>query len=302
MSRSKAVRKVLFVYNPVAGKGMILNHIKEYEKVFSDLGDTCVFYETKGKEKDEKALPEKLKDGYDQIICAGGDGTLNDVISILLKNKCTVPLSIIPVGSTNDYAHSIGISSDPEVAFKTAVEAKHKTEVDVGRIVDRNFLYVAAFGAFTDTTYTTPQEWKRRLGYIAYFFKAVFHLFAIRVEKLQIRTEKADYEGKFLDGIISNAHFVGGFRVLNDKASMKDGLLEVLLIRNPKTIFGLFPIAAAILARRINPRYMISFQTPSIEIKDLRGKGIDWNTDGEFGGKHVNTTIRLEEHRLTIIT
>ena len=296
------MRKILFVYNPVAGKGLILNRIKEYRKVFSDLGDTCVFYETKGKEVDEKALARKLKYGYDQIICAGGDGTLNDVISILLKNKCTIPLSIIPVGSTNDYAHSLGISRDPEEAFRTAVEAKHKTEVDVGRIADRNFMYVAAFGAFTDTTYTTPQEWKRRLGYIAYFLKAVFHLFAIRAEKLQIRIEKSDYEGKFIDGIISNAKFVGGFRVLNDNASMNDGLLEVLLIRNPKTIFGLFPIASAILARRINPRYMISFQTPSIEIEDLRGKGVDWNTDGEFGGKYVKTSIRIEEHRLTIIT
>jgi len=296
------MRKILFVYNPVAGKGLILNRIKDYKKVFSDMGDTCVFYETKGKETDEKALARKLKYGYDQIICAGGDGTLNDVISILLKNRCTVPLSIIPVGSTNDYAHSIGISCDPEQAFRTAVEAKHKTEVDVGRLGDRNFMYVAAFGAFTDTTYTTPQEWKRRLGYIAYFFKAVFHLFAIRAEKLQIRTDKEDYEGKFIDGIISNAHFVGGFRVLNDNASMNDGLLEVLLIRNPKTIFGLFPIAAAILARRINPRYMISFQTPSIVIEDLRGKGIDWNTDGEFGGKYTKVEIRTEEHRLTIIT
>ena len=296
------MRKILFVYNPVAGKGLILNRIKDYKKVFSDMGDTCVFYETKGKETDEKALARKLKYGFDQIICAGGDGTLNDVISILLKNRCTVPLSIIPVGSTNDYAHSIGISRDPEQAFRTAVEAKHKTEVDVGRLGDRNFMYVAAFGAFTDTTYTTPQEWKRRLGYIAYFFKAVFHLFAIRAEKLQIRTDKEDYEGKFIDGIISNAHFVGGFRVLNDNASMNDGLLEVLLIRNPKTIFGLFPIAAAILARRINPRYMISFQTPSIVIEDLRGKGIDWNTDGEFGGKYTKVEIRTEEHRLTIIT
>ena len=296
------MKNILFVYNPVAGKGTLPRRVRTFRKIFADRGDTCRFYETKGKEADGKNLAKKLKDNYDQIICAGGDGTLNDVISILLKNKCTVPLSIIPVGSTNDYAHSLGVSRNPEEAFNAALEAKHTTKVDVGRLEDRAFMYVAAFGAFTDTTYTTPQELKRRLGYLAYFLRAVFHLFAIRTEKLDVRTDTEHYKGKFIDGIVSNSHFVGGFKVLNDKASMNDGLLEVLLIRKPKTFFGLFPIASALLARRIHPRYMISFQAPFVEIEDVTGRGIDWNIDGEFGGNFVKASIRTDEHQLTIIS
>lgn len=297
------MKRILFVYNPVAGTGIIRNHVKKFRKIVSQRGDSVLFYETKGRDADEKALGKKLKDGYDLIVCAGGDGTMNDVISILVVNRCNIPLALIPAGSTNDYSRSLGISHNPEEAFMTALEAKHTTKVDVGSLEGRTFMYVAAFGAFTKTTYTTPQKLKNRLGYYAYMLSAVSQMFSLPVEKLEVRAGDRTYKGKFIDGIVSNSHFVGGFRVVNDSvASMNDGLLEVLLIRKPKTIFGLFPIASALLARRINEKYMVSFQSKVLEIEDLTGKGIDWNIDGEFGGNHVKASIRTEEHQITIIT
>jgi len=296
------VKKILFIYNPVAGTGIILNYVKKFKKVVSQRGDTVLLYKTKGREADEKTLGRKLKGGYDLVICAGGDGTMNDVISILVSNRSNIPLALIPAGSTNDYSRSLGISHNPEEAFMTAIEAKHTTKVDVGSLEGRTFMYVAAFGAFTKTTYTTPQKLKNKLGYFAYMLSAVSQLFSLPVEKLEVRAGEKTYSGKFIDGIVSNSHFVGGFRVVNDRvASMNDGLLEVLLIKKPKTIFGLFPIASALLARRINEKYMVSFQTKALEIEDLAGKGIDWNIDGEFGGNHVKASIRTEDHQITIV-
>lgn len=297
------MKKILFVYNPVAGTGAINNYIKQFKKTISDRGDTCSFYQTKGHEKDEKLLSKKLEEGFDQIICSGGDGTMNDVISILVKNRCTVPLALIPAGSTNDYTHSLGISRDPEEAFNAAIEAKNITKVDVGNLEGKTFMYVAAFGAFTKTTYTTPQKLKNKLGYFAYLLSAVSQLFSLPVCELKITAGEKTIKGKFIDGIVSNSHFVGGFKVVNDeKASMNDGLLEVLLIKKPKTFFGLFPIASSFLSGKIRKRQMIAFQAKSLEIEDCTGKGIDWNLDGEFGGSYAKSTIRIEEHRLTIIT
>lgn len=297
------MKKILFVYNPVAGTGVINNYIKQFKKTISDRGDACSFYQTNGHEKDSKFLSKKLEEGFDLVICSGGDGTMNDVISILVKNRCTVPLALIPAGSTNDYTHSLGISRDPQEAFTAAIEAKNITKVDVGNLEGKIFMYVAAFGAFTKTTYTTPQKLKNKLGYFAYLLSAVSQLFSLPVCQLKISAGEKTIKGKFIDGIVSNSHFVGGFKIVNDeKASMNDGLLEVLLIKKPKTFFGLFPIASAILARRINEKYMISFQTPSVEITDMTGRGVDWNLDGEFGGSYAKSTIRIEEHRLTIIT
>lgn len=297
------MKKILFVYNPVAGTGVINNYIKQFKKTISDRGDACSFYQTKGHEKDSKFLSKKLEEGFDLVICSGGDGTMNDVISILVKNRCSVPLALIPAGSTNDYTHSLRISKDPQEAFNAALEAKNITKVDVGNLEGKTFMYVAAFGAFTKTTYTTPQPLKNKLGYFAYLLSAVSQLFSLPVCELNIKTGEGTIKGKFLDGIVSNSHYVGGFKVVNDeKASMNDGLLEVLLIKKPKTVFGLFPIASAFLSGRVNKRQMIALQTQTLEVEDRTGKGIDWNLDGEFGGNFVKVTIGTEKHQLSIIT
>lgn len=295
-------KKVLFIYNPVAGRGKILKYLKVIEGIFARDGAEIELYPTKGKGKDLPYLIPRVHSDYDLIMFSGGDGTLNNVINILMKEKSRTLLGYIPLGSTCDFAHSVGISKKPFYAIKTVLFSDNVQQIDIGQLNDRYFAYVASFGALTKVTYITPQKLKKTFGYLAYVANAAAHLFPLPVSNLRIKTEKKSFEGEFIAGIISNSHYVGGFKVLNDKAKLNDGLLEILLIKKPKNIFGVISIAMALVGRRINKKHMISFQASQIEIEDKSGKGIDWNIDGEFGGNHTDANIRIADQQLRIIT
>lgn len=296
-------KKVLFIYNPVAGRGKIMRYLKVIESIFERDGASIELYPTKGKGKDAHCLIPKVNSDYDLIMFSGGDGTLNNVLNILMNQKCRTLLGYIPLGSTCDFARSVGISKNPFFAIKTVLFSEKVQTIDIGQLNDRYFAYVASFGALTRITYTTPQRLKKYFGYLAYVANAAVHLMRpLPISSLSIRTESKTLEGEFLAGIISNSHYVGGFKVINDKAKLNDGKLEVLLIKKPRNVFGVIAIAMALVGRKINKKHMISFQAANIEITDKSGKGIDWNVDGEFGGNHTVADIRIADQQLDIIT
>ena len=296
-------KNVLFVYNPVAGRGKILRYLKVIEMIFKRDGGRIEFYPTKVKEADIKELSPKVNDGYDLIMCSGGDGTLNNMINIMMSQNCHTLLGYIPMGSTCDFAHSIRISRNPFLALRTVLFDGKVRNVDVGMLNDRYFAYVASFGALTRITYTTPQRFKKYFGYLAYVVSAVINFFPITTSSLSIRTNDKVMEGEYVAGIISNSRYVGGFKVMDsENALMNDGLMEVVLIRKPKSFFGLLSIGFALVGHKVNDRYMSVFQASEIEVLDKTGKGIDWNLDGEFGGNHVNAGIKFADYQMGVVT
>lgn len=312
MARPKRLRKnrlqeshknVLFVYNPVAGRGKILRYLNVIDYIFKRDGASIEFHPTRGKENDTKDLSPKVNSGYDLIVFSGGDGTLNDMVNILMNQGCQTLLGYIPMGSTCDFAHSIGISKNPFLALKTILFGDLVQSIDIGKLNDRYFAYVASFGALTKVTYTTPQKYKKYFGYLAYVVNAAIHFLPLPNNHLRVTTSEKVLEGEYVAGIISNSHYVGGFKVLDsDKTHLNDGLMEALLIKRPKNIFGVLAICFALVGRKVNKKYMVSFQSSDIKIEDLTGKGIDWNIDGEFGGNHVIADVRIAERQLKVIT
>ena len=228
------MKRLLFIINPCSGKGRIRNKLLSVLDIFAKRGYRVETYVT------QEALDARRKAitrgrSADLIVCSGGDGTLNEVVSGMMELKRLPVLGYIPAGSTNDYAASLGLPRRIENAARLAAEGK-ASPVDVGKFGDdRYFVYIAAFGAFTEVSYLTPQDKKNLLGHQAYMLEAVKSLMDIRGRQMKITWEEGELEGEFLFGMVTNTISVGGFKgLVNRDVALDDGYFEAMFIRMPK--------------------------------------------------------------------
>lgn len=295
------MKRVLFVYNPVAGKGKVRNNLFEIVDCF--VGNDYLVTLCPAR-KLEEAYPtlQLEEDIYDRIVCSGGDGTLNLMISFFMEKGIRKPIGYIPAGSTNDYAYSVGIPSDFMEAVKISVTGTPKS-IDIGKFDDKYFLYVAAFGMFTKVAYSTPQEVKNLLGHTAYILEGMRTLSEIKSYPITLEYDGNVIQDEFVLGLITNSLSVGGFHgILPKDAQMDDGYFEMILIkdirRNP---LALNDTISALLSGKLDTcPYIVYAKTKDIKITSE--EGIDWTLDGEYGGLHKYAKIRNLKQELSIIT
>ena len=283
------MKNLLFIYNPKAGKASIGSHIGDIVDIFTRAGYKVTVYPTQCP-GDGEVMAAKWAEEYDRIVCAGGDGTLDEIVTGVMVSKKSLPIGYIPTGSTNDFARSIGLPKSLKKAAATA-SGDCLFKCDLGKFNDRYFVYVAAFGLFTDVTYETDQGMKNIFGYTAYLAEAAKRLPSIRSIPLKIEYDDNVITGSFLVGIITNSESVGGIRALpGPDVKLDDGIFEVMLVRAPDNILEFNMIAPAILDRRIKSDNVICFKCSGISITS--DEPIAWNLDGEFGG--MTDTVRID--------
>lgn len=275
------MKNLLFVYNPRAGKGTVANHLNDIVDTFSKKDFRVTIYPTQCR-GDAESVVEKWAEEYDRIVCAGGDGTLDEVVTGLMTSGVKVPIGYIPTGSTNDFARSMGI---PRIVRRAAVKASGDDyfKCDIGKFNSRYFVYVAAFGVFTDVTYETDQNMKNLFGYSAYLAEAVRRLPAIHSIPMKVSYDDKVITGNYLVGLITNSDSVGGMkRITGSDVRLDDGVFEVLLVSAPGNLFELNRIGPAILDRRVRSDNVLRFKCSTISFES--DEPIPWNLDGEFGG------------------
>ena len=276
-----AMKSLLFIYNPCAGKGSIGNHLGDIVDTFTKAGYKVTIYPTQCRGDGEVIARQWAKD-YDRIVCAGGDGTLDEIITGIMHEDIHIPVGYIPTGSTNDFARSIGLPKSVRKASATA-SGNGYFKCDIGRFNDRYFVYVAAFGLFTDVTYETDQNLKNIFGYSAYLAEALKRLPSARSIPLKISYDDKVITDNFIVGLITNSDSVGGIRgITGHDVKLNDGVFEVMLVRSPDSIFEFNLIPPAILDRRVTSDNVIRFKCSKLEV--LSDEPIPWNFDGEFGG------------------
>ena len=282
------MKNLLFIYNPRAGKGSLSNHVGDIADIFTKAGYRVTAYPTQCQGDGEVTAKQWAKE-YDRIVCAGGDGTLDEIVTGVMSGGAGIPIGYIPTGSTNDFARSIGIPrSIRRAALKAAGDSFFKC--DLGKFNDRYFVYVAAFGLFTDVTYETDQYMKNIFGYTAYLAEAVKRLPSIRSIPLRIRYDENELTGNFLVGLITNSNSVGGMKgITGPDVSLNDGIFEVMLVKSPDNILELNLMGPAILDRRIKSDNVLRFKCSSISFES--DEPIPWNLDGEFGGMEDHARI-----------
>ena len=234
---------------------------------------------------------------FDRIVC--GDGTLNETVSGLMRLPDPPPLGYIPGGSTNDFAASLSLSSDPLQAARQITSSPGK-RLDVGTFNGRPFIYVASFGAFTRASYSAPQSIKNDLGHLAYLLEGVRDLSTLRPYRATVATEEEVFDGDFLFGAVTNATSVGGLMKLNkDHVVLDDGLFELLLIPNPTSMSGLQELIRALVRQDFTGSGVVFRHVPAVTV--TTPEGFPWTLDGEYGSGAEQVEIRVLNRRLNLL-
>lgn len=283
------MKKMLFVMNPFAGQKKANKHLPDILTIFCQAGYDVTTHMTSG-QGDATNVVQRLGGQVDVVVCCGGDGTLNETITGLLRAGLDTPVGYIPAGSTNDFASSLNLSSNPIQAAKDIVEGV-PTTYDVGQFGDRYFSYVASFGAFTRTSYTTPQSIKNALGHTAYVLSGISEISQIRKEHVRFDVEGEVVEDDFIFGAICNSTSVGGILTLDPKkVDMDDGLFEILLVRTPKNLMELHECIQALQSQEYNCA-MITFRSAS-RATIYASPEMLWTLDGEREEGHDQVEVR----------
>lgn len=291
-------KKLLFIFNPRSGKGQIRTKLMDIIDVFVKGGYEVIVHPTQGP-KDGDEIVRKMASEVDLIVCSGGDGTLDEVVTGLMEIKSDVPIGYIPAGSTNDFANSLAIPKDMVEAANDIMNGSI-VSLDVGSFNQDTFVYIAAFGLFTDVSYQTSQHLKNILGHLAYVMEGAKRIFDVKTYWLKIEANGETYEGEYIYGMITNSHSVGGFKKLTGQdVEMNDGLFEVTLIKKPKNPLELNEIIAALLSAYDNTDMIDAFKADSVKI--YSEEQIPWTLDGEFGGQHDEVRIENKMQALNIL-
>lgn len=283
------MKKLLFVVNGHSGKGQIKNKLLDIIDIMIKEGYHVQVHTTQEREDATKVVREQAK-YYDLVVCSGGDGTLDEAVTGMMQSEVRTPLGYIPAGSTNDFANSLEIPKDMIQAAKTAVLGV-PFSCDVGEFNGDYFIYVAAFGIFTDVSYATSQELKNALGHVAYILEGAKRLYTIKTYHMRVEYDGNEIEGDFLLGMITNSTSVGGFKNMTGKdVKLDDGMFEVTLIHKPKNIIELNTIIASLTNLKDETDLIDSFRAESV--KFYSEDEIPWTLDGEFGGDHKEVQIK----------
>lgn len=294
------MKRLLFIINPKAGRTAIRNDLFDIIMIFSQAGYEVVTYPTKGPDDAERKVREDGAD-YDLIVCAGGDGTLDNTVCGYIKmGEKKVPLGYIPVGTTNDFARSLQISRKPIEAAQEIVDGKC-TKIDVGRFDENSFIYIAAFGIFTDVSYSTNQSLKKALGHAAYILEAVKNIGTYKGFSLTAQFDDKVISGKYLYGMVTNTLSVGGFKLRGAKhVVLDDGKFDCLFIKMPTTPIELQQILSGLLQNDVEENEMF-FECKASRVIVDGETDIAWTLDGEFGGNCKHVEIRNIQQALDIM-
>lgn len=291
-------KKMLFVYNPRAGKAQIKNRLSDILDIFVKNHYLVTVYPTQKSGDAVKAIKELAGD-FDRVVCSGGDGTFDEVITGMMQAGYKIPVGYIPAGSTNDFGGSLQIPKDMLQAAKTAVAGK-QFACDIGAFNDDIFVYIAAFGIFTDVSYETNQQMKNVLGHMAYLLEGMKRLPAVKSYQLAFSYDDVRIEGDFVFGMITNSISVGGFkRITGDNVVLDDGVFEVTLIKRPSNPIELNQIITALMNRDIDANGMYCFRTSRLTVETKQE--VPWTLDGEYGGAPKKVEIRNIKQAQTII-
>ena len=293
------MKKLLFIVNPCAGQKKILRSLGDVIALFNQERWEVTVYMTAHSGHGTQIARERCAD-FDRIVCAGGDGTLNEVITGVLQAGAQVPIGYIPCGSTNDFASTLGLPANLLQSARIAATGLPQPH-DVGSFGSRYFSYVASFGAFTRTSYTTPQNIKNALGHLAYLLDGISELKQIRNAHVRFIFDGEEaLEGDYLFGAVTNTTSVGGVLTLDPRqVDLSDGKFELLLLRMPKDTAELRDCIRSLREQKYDCSVMTfrSFSRLTVEAE----ADMPWSLDGERCEGSPSIPVTNLHHAVRII-
>ena len=295
------MKNILLIINPVSGQKRI------QPKLFDIVDELCkadynvtVHTTTHRNHATELAQSAAIA-GFDTIICCGGDGTLNETLTGLCLSGANndINLGYIPCGSTNDFADTLGLDSEPIKEIQNIIK-ENLTTLDVGCFnANRFFSYIASFGAFASTSYSAPQDLKNTFGHFAYILEGVKDLTNIKPIEATIVADGKVYSGKYVFGAVSNTKSVAGIVKLKDEiVDLNDGLFEVLLVKFPEDIIDLSEILTGASQSDFSSDMFDFFRASSIKVEF--DDPTPWTLDGEMASPTKEANILVLNHAVKL--
>ena len=269
---------LLFV-NPTSGRRKGVPMLPQIVNTFAEFGyETRVYLSTHRGEIGE--LAEKYGGDAARVVCAGGDGTLNEMVSGMLRGGHSAPIGYIPAGTTNDLARTLGLSTDIPQAARDIVTGSPRP-LDVGKMNGRYFIYTASFGAFTRSSYAAAQSLKNSLGHAAYIIEAMRDLSTLKAQRVKVTSGNTEFEGDILFGSVSNSTSLGGILKLDPSlVSLSGGKFEMILLERPRDVAGYAPMLECLINQHYDNEYihMVTMSRATFTMSP----DTDWTLDGEF--------------------
>ena len=291
-------RKLLFIVNPRAGRSKSRSPLFDAISVFSEAGYLTSLHKTSAP-GDASVTAAREGEEYDLIVAAGGDGTLNEVITGLMRLEKRPPLGYLPQGSTNDFAASLQISGNPVTAARAIVRNVPRM-LDIGQWNERYFVYVASFGAFVKSSYSAPQAAKNALGHFAYILEGMKDLNTLRPYQVRLTADGEVLDGEYLFGAVCNSTSIGGLMKLDpERVVLDDGKFEMLLIPNPKTAQDLQNLVLALLDQHYDREGLVFRHVSSIHLETEQD--LPWSLDGEYAASSPVVDIENRQQSLTML-
>jgi YegS/Rv2252/BmrU family lipid kinase len=293
------LKKMLLVFNPVAGSGAFALSLFEVIDRFVRHGFEVTAYPTAAPGQVNEIILERAE-SFDYCVCSGGDGTLGEVVNAMMQLKKRPLLGYIPSGTTNDFAYTHGLETDVLLGAQTIIQGL-PISLDVGRFRDRHFTYVAAFGLFADVSYDTPQSMKSTLGQAAYLLEGIRKLGSLRDYRCVVECDGEVITGDFILGMVANSRSVAGFR-LPEQMSVRldDGRFELILLRRIGSLAELHNVASVLTGRSLPGDSFVIRSARSITI--TASEPIAWSVDGEYGGSHLRADISVCQGAIQMLT
>jgi len=290
------MERTLLIYNPTSGKEKTASKVNLAACLLSGAGMALEVYATRGP-GDAEAAASHASGRYDIIIAAGGDGTLNEVVNGIGTKGDKTKLGIIPSGTSNDFARALGIPTGVRAACGVILSGKVK-QVDLGNLNGRLFINIAGGGNLTNISYEVPSKLKTYLGQLAYYAKSLEEIPRLRPVRMRLATPEAVLDDDFMLFLTANSRAVGGFPLLAPKASLSDGLLDLIAVKAINIAEFIQLAARTLNGEHLNHPKITYLQTPFVEVTS--DEDISLNADGEYAGK-LPCTISVHPHPLSIL-
>ena len=287
------MKRARIIYNPTSGRELFKKNLPEVLEMLEVAGYETSCHATTGEGDATAAAAKAVENGFDVIIAAGGDGTLNEVVAGVSSFENRPKIGLIPMGTTNDFARAVHIPRDLKKAVEIIVKGD-SIPVDVGLVNDRYFINIAGGGRITELTYEVPSKLKTMLGQLAYYLKGIEMLPSINATKLRIEYDDEVYEDETMMFLVGLTNSVGGFEKLAPNSSINDGNFTLLILKKCNIAEFIRLASLAIRGEHLNDSHVISKKAKHIKVTSE--EKVLLNLDGEYGGVIPATFQNLHRH------
>lgn len=292
-------KRARVIYNPTSGREALRSDLVDILSIYEQAGyETSAFATTPAPDSAKNEARRAAEEGFDLIVAAGGDGTLNEVVNGIAGLKHRPTMAIIPAGTTNDYARALRIPrDDPIAAAKLILRKNKKFKIDIGRAGENYSMNIAAGGTLTELTYDVPPQMKSLFGYAAYFAKGAELLPRVKPVDVSIKYDSQEYRGQASTIFLALTNSVGGFEQIVPDASLDDGKFTMIIVKKSNLIDMLSLMAKALQGKHIGDPGIIYAKATDVEITPLsKDDRIMINLDGEYGGDAPMKFHDLKQH------